>query len=34
MILKQNKRNQLTTAFETESYEVVDRYDNAMVIQR
>ena len=24
-ILKQNKRNMLTTAFETESYEMIDR---------
>ena len=34
MILGQSKRNKLTTLFEREPYEVVDREGNAVYIQR
>ena len=34
VILRQSKRNKLTTPFEREPYEVVDHEDNAVVIQR
>ena len=34
VILRQSKKNKLTTPFETEPYEVVDREGNAVVIQR
>ena len=34
VILRQSKRNELTTPFERERYEVVDREGNAVVIQK